>query len=213
MATRERARWACLMAVVLAAVVAAQAHAQGPTRWSRCSTDQSAHAELACARHDRHVASTALAWWYTHSGITQWRAAKLGISQRPTAKTRRLSLVDRVNRDPALVSVAIVNNTWLLGYAHRKEREALVRLAPPPPPPVSVSPWQQTVDCENSGSWSDSPGYFYLGLQFDPGTWRTAAEHTGRWGTSPADQVANAVWTAQHATRDPWPNCPDPYFG
>lgn len=82
---------------------------------------------------------------------------------------------------------------------------------------VDVAAWQPTVDCENSGQWADSPGYFYLGLQFDPGTWATAARHTGVFGSSPHDQVVNAEWTAQEAKRegapDPWPNCPDPYYG
>lgn len=82
-----------------------------------------------------------------------------------------------------------------------------------PQPVVDISAWQQTVNCENSGNWADSPGFFYLGLQFDPTTWRTAASHTGHWGTSPVDQVINAIWTAQNAKVDPWPNCPDPYFG
>jgi len=29
--------------------------------------------------------------------------------------------------------------------------------------------WQDTVNCENGGSWLDSPGYYRCGLQFDPG--------------------------------------------
>lgn len=29
--------------------------------------------------------------------------------------------------------------------------------------------WQDTVNCENQGSWYDSPGYYRCGLQFDPG--------------------------------------------
>jgi hypothetical protein len=29
--------------------------------------------------------------------------------------------------------------------------------------------WWDTVQCENGGSWLDSPGYFRCGLQFDPG--------------------------------------------
>jgi hypothetical protein len=29
--------------------------------------------------------------------------------------------------------------------------------------------WQATVNCENGGSWLDSPGYYRCGLQFDPG--------------------------------------------
>lgn len=28
--------------------------------------------------------------------------------------------------------------------------------------------WQDTVNCENGGSWLDSPGYYRCGLQFDP---------------------------------------------
>lgn len=28
--------------------------------------------------------------------------------------------------------------------------------------------WQDTVDCENNGSWLDSPGFYRCGLQFDP---------------------------------------------
>lgn len=28
--------------------------------------------------------------------------------------------------------------------------------------------WDDTVACENSGSWLDSPGYFRCGLQFEP---------------------------------------------
>lgn len=28
--------------------------------------------------------------------------------------------------------------------------------------------WQRTVNCENSGNWYDSPGYYRCGLQFDP---------------------------------------------
>lgn len=31
------------------------------------------------------------------------------------------------------------------------------------------STWQDTVNCENSGNWYDSPGYYRCGLQFDPG--------------------------------------------
>lgn len=32
-----------------------------------------------------------------------------------------------------------------------------------------ASSWQDTVNCENGGSWLDSPGYYRCGLQFDPG--------------------------------------------
>jgi hypothetical protein len=28
--------------------------------------------------------------------------------------------------------------------------------------------WVDTVNCENNGSWLDSPGYYRCGLQFDP---------------------------------------------
>lgn len=28
--------------------------------------------------------------------------------------------------------------------------------------------WDVTVQCENSGNWLDSPGYYRCGLQFDP---------------------------------------------
>lgn len=28
--------------------------------------------------------------------------------------------------------------------------------------------WQDTVNCENNGSWYDSPGFFRCGLQFHP---------------------------------------------
>lgn len=38
----------------------------------------------------------------------------------------------------------------------------------PDPYDGSGSPWQGTVNCENSGSWLDSPGYYRCGLQFDP---------------------------------------------
>lgn len=82
-----------------------------------------------------------------------------------------------------------------------------------PQPVVNTSSWQETVNCENGGNWNDSPGFFMYGLQFHPDTWQTAASHTGHWGSSPADQVINAIWVAQNSTSDPWPNCPDPYFG
>ena len=29
--------------------------------------------------------------------------------------------------------------------------------------------WYDTVACENTGNWLDSPGYYRCGLQFDPG--------------------------------------------
>lgn len=29
--------------------------------------------------------------------------------------------------------------------------------------------WWDTVQCENGGSWMDSPGYYRCGLQFEPG--------------------------------------------
>lgn len=32
--------------------------------------------------------------------------------------------------------------------------------------------WDDTVQCENSGNWLDSPGYFRCGLQFEP-RWET----------------------------------------
>lgn len=32
----------------------------------------------------------------------------------------------------------------------------------------SGASWQDTVNCENGGSWYDSPGYYRCGLQFDP---------------------------------------------
>lgn len=32
--------------------------------------------------------------------------------------------------------------------------------------------WQDTVNCENTGNWYDSPGYFRCGLQFKP-SWET----------------------------------------
>lgn len=38
----------------------------------------------------------------------------------------------------------------------------------PDPYDGSGASWQDTVDCENSGSWFDSPGFFRCGLQFDP---------------------------------------------
>lgn len=95
----------------------------------------------------------------------------------------------------------------------RQRRRLLKAIAASRRPAISIAPWQATVNCENSGQWSDSPGYFYLGLQFDPGSWSKAASHTGVWGTSPVDQVINATWLARHSTNDPWPNCPDPYFG
>jgi hypothetical protein len=86
-----------------------------------------------------------------------------------------------------------------------------------PAPVVSVGGWQSTVNCENSGRWYDTPGYFMYGLQFDPHTWATAAAHTGHSGSSVTDQIINATWVAKTAqaqgSPDPWPNCPDPYFG
>jgi hypothetical protein len=103
-----------------------------------------------------------------------------------------------------------------LASLHRL-RQLEGQLLRPPPQPVDIAAWQPTVDCENSGQWADSPGYFYLGLQFDPGTWASAVRATGVSGTSPHDQVINAEWTGREARRegapDPWPNCPDPYYG
>ena len=38
------------------------------------------------------------------------------------------------------------------------------------PDPVfnGAASWQDTVNCENSGNWYDSSGYYRCGLQFDP---------------------------------------------
>jgi len=38
----------------------------------------------------------------------------------------------------------------------------------PDPHDGSGASWQATVNCENNGSWLDSPGYYRCGLQFDP---------------------------------------------
>jgi hypothetical protein len=38
----------------------------------------------------------------------------------------------------------------------------------PDPHDGSGASWQDTVNCENNGSWLDSPGYYRCGLQFDP---------------------------------------------
>jgi hypothetical protein len=32
----------------------------------------------------------------------------------------------------------------------------------------SGASWDDTVQCENTGNWLDSPGYYRCGLQFDP---------------------------------------------
>lgn len=34
--------------------------------------------------------------------------------------------------------------------------------------PFDGGSWTSLVNCENSGSWYDSPGYYRCGLQFDP---------------------------------------------
>jgi hypothetical protein len=41
-----------------------------------------------------------------------------------------------------------------------------------PDPHDGGGSWQDTVNCENSGNWYDSPGYFRCGLQFEP-RWET----------------------------------------
>ena len=136
---------------------------------------------------------TAKQRYYHASGIVKWIGSHAKITQynpNPAKKHRWQAAVHFWN--------GVKNEAWLEMH---------------PRPVVDVSGWQQTVNCENGGNWADSPGYFMFGLQFDPGTWQTAASHTGHWGTSPADQVINATWTAKHATSDPWPNCPDPYWG
>jgi hypothetical protein len=38
----------------------------------------------------------------------------------------------------------------------------------PDPHDGSGASWYDTVQCENGGSWFDSPGYYRCGLQFDP---------------------------------------------
>jgi hypothetical protein len=38
----------------------------------------------------------------------------------------------------------------------------------PDPHDGSGASWYDTVQCENNGSWLDSPGYYRCGLQFDP---------------------------------------------
>lgn len=38
----------------------------------------------------------------------------------------------------------------------------------PDPWDGSGASWTDTVGCENSGNWLDSPGYYRCGLQFDP---------------------------------------------
>jgi hypothetical protein len=38
----------------------------------------------------------------------------------------------------------------------------------PDPYDGSGASWDDTVNCENSGDWLDSPGYYRCGLQFDP---------------------------------------------
>lgn len=73
--------------------------------------------------------------------------------------------------------------------------------------------WQNTVNCENRGHWYDSPGYFYYGVQFDPGSMATSEAHTGVTVTAwPPTQIVNARWLLANSHGDPWPNCPQPGY-
>lgn len=140
-----------------------------------------------------HTGKTAKERYYHANGIVKWIGAHAKFTQyHPDPKKKR-------HWQKAV-------HFWI-----KVRREAWAEMHPAPS--VSTSSWQATVKCENGGNWNDSPGYFYLGLQFDPGTWANAASHTGHWGTSPEDQVINATWTAKNSSADPWPNCPDPYWG
>jgi hypothetical protein len=49
-------------------------------------------------------------------------------------------------------------------------REAAADPWPNCPDPIwnGAPSWDVTVQCENSGNWLDSPGYYRCGLQFDP---------------------------------------------
>lgn len=63
--------------------------------------------------------------------------------------------------------------SWIdiqIHYATIIGRDATVDPWPNCPDPIwnPGSTWQDTVNCENSGNWYDSPGFFRCGLQFHP---------------------------------------------
>jgi hypothetical protein len=62
---------------------------------------------------------------------------------------------------------------WVAIQMHYGRRLALASAGDPwphcpDPHDGSGASWQDTVNCENNGSWYDSPGYYRCGLQFDP---------------------------------------------
>lgn len=81
---------------------------------------------------------------------------------------------------------------------------------------ADVASWQDTVNCECSGSWDCPQGTTYLwGLQFHPDTWSShggnefAVPYSGDIPT-PSEQVTIAWRVLASHQSDPWPNCPDP---
>jgi hypothetical protein len=84
----------------------------------------------------------------------------------------QLKLV-RLERHVQVVDWAPTVDAWRarqIAAAEVIAHEATTDPWPSCPDPVwdGASSWDVTVQCENSGSWLDSPGFYRCGLQFDP---------------------------------------------
>jgi hypothetical protein len=164
---------------LLAAVALHVTPADARLERARCSPAQPARAQLACGRANVRRGSTALRFL---------RRNREAGDQRSRASVRR-------------------SGRYLVRYGRRHVRQASIRLNPgwpsremqiaaavwtarrasrdpwpncPDPIWDGAGSWQDTAGCENHGVWgADSNGSFCWGLQFDPGTWDTAARALG----------------------------------
>lgn len=100
----------------------------------------------------RHGAGRNQVW---HRKAARWL-------ERELAETRAL----RRPRIPWYVTKQIAVAEKLGATGDREETDPWPNC--PDPYDHAGHSWTDTVNCENGGSWLDSPGYYRCGLQFDP---------------------------------------------
>jgi hypothetical protein len=88
-----------------------------------------------------------------------------------TLRSRLRALQQELERARRVHAVAPVDwRTRQIAAAETIARESSGDPWPNCPDPYdgSGASWGDTVNCENSGDWLDTPGYYRCGLQFDP---------------------------------------------
>lgn len=89
-----------------------------------------------------------------------------------------------------------------------RDMQRTVESAPTVP---TGSVWDAIAQCESSGNWQDTAGYYEGGLQFDPGTWddnKPAGYPDHAYQATREQQIAVAEKVLSESTwAQQWPAC------